>query len=127
MHAPSSLPIFRSPCSSKTNTPRAVLALLVLVGCAGPLARAETEFAQGRYPEAKRDLEALAAESPSWNDAKRAEYALYRGLTYAALGDRDRASVWLREARAIEGAHPGSLSRADARRLTLGVEGGDLQ
>jgi hypothetical protein len=91
------------------------------------MTRVESEFAKGRYPEAKQALEALEAESRSWNDATRAEYALYRGLTYAALGDRDRAGVWLHEARMIEKGHPGSLSPPDAQRLKLGVEGGDVE
>lgn len=100
---------------------------LVLAGCSGPLARAESQFAEGRYPEAKQTLIAVEADSRSWNDSRRAEYALYRGLTHAALGDRERAGTWLREARAIEDAHPGSLSPEDARRLKAGFEGGEAE
>src|SRR5271166_4880802 len=93
------------------------IALVALATCAGPMERVEAQFAQGRYPDAKRALEGLEAESRSWSDAKRAEYALYRGLTYRALGDRDQAGAWLRQAAAIERAHPGALSVEDARRL----------
>jgi hypothetical protein len=95
----------------------------VLTACAGGLGRAEAAFAEGRYPDAQRDLAALETESRGWNDGRRAEYALYRGLTDSALGDRERARLWLREARAIEEAHPGSLSREDRQRLGAGIEG----
>ncbi len=91
-------------------------------GCAGPLARAEAQFADGMYPDAERSLRSLEAESRAWSDPSRAEYALYRGLTLLALGDRERGARWLREARAIDVAHPGSLRPADARRLETSLE-----
>jgi hypothetical protein len=103
-----------------------LFALLALGACASPLTRVRDQFIDGHYPEAKQILVSLEAESRTWNDAKRAEYALYRGLTHAALGDRDQAGVWLREARAIDDAHPGSLSREDAQRLKAGMESSDL-
>lgn len=98
-----------------------------LSGCVGPLSRAESQFTEGRYPEAKQTLEAAQADSRSWSDSGRAEYALYRGLTCAALGDRDQAGTWLHEARAIEDAHPGSLSPEDAKRLKVGLEAGERE
>ena len=91
--------------------------------CGGALGRAEGQFADGRYPEAKQTLLSLESESGGWSDARRAEYALYRGLTHAALGDREQAGVWLREARAIEDTHPNSLSYVNMQRLKL-AEGG---
>jgi hypothetical protein len=104
-----------------------MLAVAVLAGCAGPLSRAESQFNEGRYPEAKETLATLEGESRGWNDSQRAEYALYRGLTLAALGDREHAGTWLREARAIDDAHPGSLSPENARRLKAGFEGGQTE
>jgi hypothetical protein len=100
---------------------------LFQVGCAGSLSRAESQFAEGRYPEAKQTLETAEADSRSWNDPRRAEYALYRGLTCAALADREHAVTWLHEARAIEEAHPGSLSPEDARRLKAAFEAGQAE
>ena len=47
------------------------------------------------------------------------------GLTLNALGDRGHAAVWLREAKAIEDAHPGSLTPEQAQRLRLGIESSD--
>jgi hypothetical protein len=99
-----------------------VLAAVLLAACAGPLAEGESQFDKGRYPEAKQTFAALEEESHGWSDAKRAEYALYRGLTLNALGDRGQAGVWLRGAKAVEDAHPGSLTREDVERLRLAME-----
>jgi hypothetical protein len=98
-----------------------VLLLSLLAACGGPLAEGQAQFDGGRYPEAKQTYAAAEFESRSWSDAKRARYALYRGLTLGALGDRAQAGVWLREAKAIEDAHPGSLTPEDARRMRLGL------
>jgi hypothetical protein len=96
-------------------------------GCAGPLAHGEAAFRAGDYPEAKRELNALQAESRTWPRDRRAEYALYRGLTLGALGDVVRAGVWLEQAWAIEARHPGSLSVDDAARLETAVEAAGLR
>jgi hypothetical protein len=100
---------------------------LALAGCGGALDDGRAQFAKGRYPEAKQTFASLDYDSLRWDDARRAEYALYRGLTEAALGDRAHASVWLREAKAIEDARPGSLSPQDAHRLKIGLETNDLE
>jgi hypothetical protein len=100
----------------------APLATLCLVACAGPLARGIDQFDDGHYPEAKQTFASLEPESRSWDDAHRARYALYRGLTYGALGDRARATMWLREARAIVLAHPDALPPEDRQRLKTGLD-----
>jgi hypothetical protein len=86
-------------------------------GCGGPLREGEDAFRKGWYPQAKQSLAGLEAESRSWDDATRAEYALYRGLTLSALGDRGAAAGWLREAKSVEDAHPGALLPSDVQRL----------
>jgi len=93
-----------------------------LAACGGALAEGRSQFDKGSYPEAKQTFASAEVDSRSWSDAKRAEYALYRGLTLGALGDKAQAGVWLREARAIEDAHPGSLDPQEAQRLHLGLE-----
>jgi hypothetical protein len=93
-----------------------------LVACGGALSKGRSQFDKGNYPEAKQTFAAAEADSRSWSDARRAEYALYRGLTLGALGDQAHAGVWLREAKAIEDAHPGSLDPQEAQRLHLGLE-----
>ena len=106
----------------------AVLAVvaLALVACSGPLGDAEEQFTKGQYPEAHQELLELEVASRSWSDASRAEYALYRGLTLVALGDRGRAREWLREAKALDDLRPGSLRYEDARRLAVAIEVNDV-
>jgi len=99
-----------------------LLFLASLGACGGALAEGRSQFDRGNYPEAKQTFAAAEAESRSWSDARRAEYALYRGLTLGALGDQGHAGLWLREAKAIEDAHPGSLDPQEAQRLHLGLE-----
>jgi hypothetical protein len=107
----------------KTMRGLAVVALLSsLTACGGALAAGRSQFDRGSYAEAKQTFASAEADSRSWSDARRAEYALYRGLTLGALGDRGQAGVWLREARGIEDAHPGSLDPEEAQRLHLGLE-----
>jgi hypothetical protein len=115
------------PCLSKYVMRHALLLLVLLVGCGGALAEGESQFKKGRYPEAKQTFASIEADSARWSDARRAEYALYRGLTLAALGDRAQAGVWLREAKAIEDSRPGSLSAEDAQRLKLGLDANDTE
>jgi hypothetical protein len=107
---------------------RARFAIALAIGiaasaCGGVLAEGKAQFDKGRYPEAKQTFASAEVASRGWSDAKRAEYALYRGLTLAALGDRAAAGVWLKEAKAIEDASPGSLGAEDRKRLALGLEG----
>jgi hypothetical protein len=107
-----------------------VFALTVIVcalaACGGALAEGESQFEKGRYPEAKQTFLSLETESRGWGDVRRAEYALFRGLTHAALGDRAQAGLWLREAKAIEDAHPGALSQENRQRLRVGLEANDV-
>jgi hypothetical protein len=93
-----------------------------MTACGGALSEGKSEFDQGSYPEAKQTFAAAENDSHSWSDARRARYALYRGLTLGALGNRPQAGVWLRAAKAIEDAQPGSLTPDEARRLHLGLE-----
>lgn len=104
---------------------RALTAFLLaglLAACGGGLANAKSDYKKGRYGEAKELLVALEPEVKDWGERRRAEYGLYRGLTHAALGDRAAAGVWLREAKAIEDAHPRTLNDDDRARLNLALE-----
>jgi hypothetical protein len=109
---------------------RRTASLAVLLGsftaCGGALSEGESQFEKGRYPEAKQTFASIEAQSREWDDAKRAEYALFRGLTYGALGDHAQAGLWLREAKAIEDAHHGSLSHVDVQRLKAALETNDV-
>src|SRR5579872_5767798 len=88
-------------------------------GCGGALAQGEAQFKAGQYPDAQRTLASIEMEAGRWAPPRRAEYALYRGLTLGALGDTARATRWLGVARRLQVAHPGSLSEDDARRLEV--------
>jgi hypothetical protein len=99
-----------------------LVCFLGLAACGGALSEGRSDYDKGLYPQAKQTFLSIEAESRGWSDAQRAEYALYRGLTHASLGDRAQAAVWLREAKAIVEVRPGSLSREDAQRLRLGLE-----
>jgi hypothetical protein len=70
-------------------------AALSLVGCSHPVQRCETLYRDHQYIEAAEAFEhtedRLAAASPE----DRAEYGLYRGLTFLRLGDLVNARRWL--------------------------------
>jgi hypothetical protein len=95
---------------------------LGLSACSGPLAEGQAQFEKGHYAEAKQTLAAMEVPGRRWRAAERARYALYRGLTCGALGDRPRATVWLREARELRDEHPGALDRQDERRLEAALD-----
>ena len=103
--------------SNRLHVRVAAVAIVALAGCAGRLAEGESAFRRGDYPEAKRLLAGLDVSARVGSAERPAEYALYRGLTFAALGDAARADSWLERAKALEEARPGSLSYEDAHRL----------
>lgn len=96
--------------------------VLLVAACSSGLRGAKSDFKSGEYGRARERLEALEGDAKSWNDGAKAEYALYRGLTHHALGDRPRAAQWLGEAKRIEDLHPNTLSPDDRTRLSLALE-----
>jgi len=99
-----------------------LLAFPCVAACGGALADGEAQFKKGQYPQAKQTFASIEARSRSYGDGARAEYALYRGLTLFALGDRAQAGVWLREAKAIVDTNPQSLEQEDTLRLKEAIE-----
>lgn len=99
-----------------------VVALAMLVGCGASLSGAKSDFKGGRVAEAKDALVTLEPESKSWTGSRRAEYILYRGLVHHALGDREEAAHWLRQAKAIAQAEPKTYSEDDRTRLDLALD-----
>lgn len=109
---------------SKLLVPVIALSIATCVcACGSGLQDAKGDFRKGRYAEAKAELLSLEAEERTWDEQRRCEYALYRGLVHNALGDRGPASIWLKEARALADAHPGVLGADDVTRLQLALEG----
>lgn len=105
--------------------PLRTLAILAagLAACGGPVASARSEFDQGHYAAAKQALVNLGGRPRRvWTVPDRAAYALYCGLTYGALGDVGRASLWLREARGLQDRHPGALEAEDDERLRAALQ-----
>lgn len=96
--------------------------LLFVVACGTTLSRAKTDFRGGKFADAKDKLIAIEGDSVSYVGQERAEYVLYRGLVHHALGDRESAITWLREAKAIEAAHPRTLTDPDRARLDMVLE-----
>lgn len=101
---------------------RIVVFLLLLAACGGGLSGAKSDFKSGRIDDAKDKLVALEGESQGWSGSKKADYVLYRGLVAHALGDRDVAADWLRQAKALEDAAPNTYSEDDRTRLELALE-----
>lgn len=66
-------------------------------GCARPMAEARQAYDEARYPEAADELRRLESARRDWNRAGQVRYALYRGLTYLAVGDAHAANAWLTE------------------------------
>ena len=105
-----------------TSSARTLALAFALTACGSALSDAKSDFKKGHYGEAREALVRAEPESREWDLGRRAEYALYRGLTHGALGDRQSAGVWLKEAKALEDAHPGTLSDDDRVRLRLCLE-----
>jgi hypothetical protein len=100
----------------------ALFAAPSLTACGGrALSTGEAQFHDGHYPAAKQSFSSLEASTVTWDDATVAEYCVYRGLTYQALGDEARAELWLRRAKAMDDARPGLLGPGDASRLRLAL------
>jgi hypothetical protein len=95
---------------------------LAVAGCGGSFGGAKSAYRKGRLAEAKAELVALEDDSRGWSPERRVEYALYRGLVHLSVGDRAVAGLWLRETKAFEDAHPGTLEEDDRARLKLALD-----
>ena len=101
----------------------AIVLSLLLAACGGAsLSSAKSDFAKGRYPQARDELVALEEPSKAWEPKRRIEYALYRGLVHLALGDRAAAEPWIAQAITLDRENPGALSEDDRTRLGLAKE-----
>jgi hypothetical protein len=66
-------------------------------------------YGEGRYVEADEVFERSEPRVARATLEQRAAYAAYRGATFLALGDLQRAQHWLGVASEIEHEYPGSL------------------
>jgi hypothetical protein len=88
------------------------LAIACLAGCSAHfVARGSELYGAGHYIEAAEVFERTESRLASSSPEDRARYGLYRGLTFAALGDFRSAERWLNYSMRIEGS--GRLLDAD--------------
>ena len=85
--------------------------------CSTPLGTGLTYYDHARYAEALEALSVAETSALAFHGRSRARYALYRGLTHLALGDREATLHWLSEAKRSADADPRLLSDDDAGRL----------
>jgi hypothetical protein len=90
---------------------------LSATGCFGSFGAGVRDYDHGRYPEAIDELRQAERGAAGWRGGNRARYALYRGLTHLALGDRQATLRWLGEAKRAVDANPTLLSDEDTGRL----------
>jgi hypothetical protein len=91
--------------------------VLFATGCCGSFGAGVHDYDHGRYPEAIDELRDAERCAAGWRGRDRARYALYRGLTHLALGDRPGTFRWLGEAKRAVDANPTLLSDEDTGRL----------
>jgi hypothetical protein len=90
---------------------------LFAAGCASAFGTGVRDYDHGRYPEAIEQLRDAERDAAGWCGRDRARYALYRGLTHLALGDRLATLRWLGEAKRAVDSNPTLLSDEDTGRL----------
>jgi hypothetical protein len=78
-------------------------------------------YDQARYPEALERLRSTESLATRWEPRDRARYALYRGLTHLALGDRRDTARWLEEARRAWNRDPTVFSDDERSRLAAAL------
>jgi hypothetical protein len=87
-----------------------------VTGCSHPMQRCETLYEEQRYIEAAEAFERTEQRLANASAEERAEYGLYRGLTFLHLDDLASARTWLAYARAVQKSVPDALA-TDERTL----------
>src|SRR5450432_323020 len=104
----------RDPC-------RTLLLVLLMLGsaaCTSSFGEGVRQYDHGRYPEALEQLRQTETEARAFRERDRARYALYRGLTHLALGNRSATMYWLAQVKRAVEANPTLLGDFDSGRLT---------
>jgi hypothetical protein len=97
-----------------------VCALAFAAACSPYVRRGEALYHEGRYVEAAEVFELTEENLPGSDPSVRAEYCLYRGLTFLRLDDLPSARDWLARADALEHKSPGMFSTVQHALLTRG-------
>lgn len=90
---------------------------LALPACRSGWELGRDHYRDARYPDALRELAAAESDYPSLSRPEQAHYALYRGLSYLAVGDSTRADAWLSIAKRELDTHPETFSVEERGRL----------
>jgi tetratricopeptide (TPR) repeat protein len=108
--------------SMPPRLPGLVLALalgLESVACgAHSIQRGRDLYADGRYVEAAEVFERSEERIEGASLSERAEYGLYRGATFYALGDFEHARRWLSFSYDVSRVNPDALSDDEQQLLT---------
>jgi hypothetical protein len=91
-----------------------------LGGCSHYVQRGEALYREHRYIEAAEAFERTEARLSSSTAEERAEYGLYRGLTFLYLDDLGGARTWLGYAYSIVQKAPGTLQQEERALLGRG-------
>ncbi len=86
-------------------------------GCRSSWELGRDHYKDARYPDALAELADAEAEYPELCREERAHYALYRGLSYLAVGDAVRADGWLSIAKRELDTHPETFDPEERGRL----------
>lgn len=99
---------------------RMLISLLsvLLLACTSSFGEGVAHYGRAEYPQALERFLSIEDEVAGWSQNDRAQYALYRGLTHFALGNRVLAKTWLGEAKAAYDADSTVFSDSDAGKLS---------
>jgi hypothetical protein len=98
----------------------ATAAAATAIGCGAYVQHGETLYHEGHYIEAAEVFELTEDRLREASPGERAEYGVYRGLTFLRLDDVDNARRWLGYAYALERRDPGALGSYEQSLLARG-------
>ena len=97
-----------------------LFAFALASACSPYVRRGEVLYHEGRYVEAAEVFELTEQNLPESTPMVRAEYCLYRGLTFLRLDDLASAQVWLNHASRLDQKDPEMLSTVQRALLARG-------
>ncbi len=99
-----------------------MLALVVAAAtaCSPYVRRGEALYHEGRYVEAAEVFELTEENLPQSSPEVRAEYSLYRGLTFLRLDDLASARMWLNHASEMAHKDPSMFTTVQRAALARG-------
>src|SRR5262249_10357919 len=98
----------------------ATAAAATTIGCGAYVQHGETLYHEGHYIEAAEVFELTEDRLREASLGERAEYGVYRGLTFLRLDDVDNARRWLGYAYALERRDPDALRSYEQSLLARG-------